>query len=208
MSGGEAGSDPVEELLKVRRRLRERVSRQLHDTLGQDLTAAGLDLDLLSMDFSASTPGLHERIADIQGKLEAAFTRVRAIVREFCPDPVERYGMRLAVETLAARFSRERETIKVEIGGTFPVQIGAVLYDCCEALLEHTALNHLPAPAMIVCNPPALSLCWTQNSPVPALLPTGFAAQIISYYVAKKTLEFQVESSPSRGTIITLAFKE
>jgi two-component system NarL family sensor kinase len=86
---------------------RKTVSRFLHDSVGQTLTAFGLQLDLLRMDVQAAVPGSGARIGEMQSILEEMMEQVRAYSHELNPSTVERVGLRPALDRLAVRV-RER----------------------------------------------------------------------------------------------------
>jgi PAS domain S-box-containing protein len=86
---------------------RKTASRFLHDSVGQNLTAFGLQLDLLRMDVDAALPGSGARIAEMQSVLEEVMEQVRAYSHELNPSTVERAGLRPALDRMAGRI-RER----------------------------------------------------------------------------------------------------
>jgi signal transduction histidine kinase len=86
---------------------RKSMSRLLHDNVGQNLTAFGLQLDLMRMDLEASSPDICARIQDMQKVLEEMMEAVRDYSYELNPATVERAGLRPALDRLAGRV-RER----------------------------------------------------------------------------------------------------
>ena len=80
-----------------------RVSRLLHDDVSQVLSAAGLQLDALRMDFRETAPGVDERAAEIQDMLEQAIERLREISNELSPSVAERAGLHFALDQMAAQ---------------------------------------------------------------------------------------------------------
>ncbi len=82
-----------------------RVSRLLHDDVSQILSAVGLQLDAMRMDFREQAPGLDGRAAEIQELLEQAIEQLRDISNELNPSIVERAGLRFALDRLAGKFA-------------------------------------------------------------------------------------------------------
>ena len=80
-----------------------RVSRLLHDDVSQVLSAAGLQLDALRMDFRETAPGVDEQAAEIQNMLEQAIQRLREISNEISPSVAERAGLHFALDQMAAK---------------------------------------------------------------------------------------------------------
>jgi signal transduction histidine kinase len=82
----------------------ERVSRRLHDEVGQVLSAVGLQLDVLKLDYRGQAPEISGRIEEIQKALDQAVQEVRALSYDLNPAVVERAGLHFALERLVGRF--------------------------------------------------------------------------------------------------------
>lgn len=95
--------------LKAQEFERKMASKFLHDSVGQNLTALGLQLDLIRMDLEMLSPDACERITAIQKTLETMMEEVREYSYELNPSTVERAGLRPALDRLATRV-RERFT--------------------------------------------------------------------------------------------------
>src|ERR1017187_8585006 len=75
-----------------------RVSRILHDEVGQVLSAIGLQLDLLRMDLHDKAADNTKRILEIQKVLELSVGQVRDLSYELNPAIVERTGLQFALD--------------------------------------------------------------------------------------------------------------
>ncbi len=82
---------------------RQTASRFLHDSVGQNLTALGLQLDLVRMDLETVSPEIGGRVAEIQKMLETVMEEVREFSYELNPSTVERAGLRSALDRLTSR---------------------------------------------------------------------------------------------------------
>ena len=89
--------------LKAQEFERTMVSKFLHDSVGQNLTALGLQLDLIRMDLESVSPDTCGRIGEIQKLLEEMMESVREYSYELNPSTVERAGLRPALDRLAGR---------------------------------------------------------------------------------------------------------
>jgi hypothetical protein len=58
------------------------IAQLLHDEVGQRLSAAGLELDLLRLDLAAIAPSAVDRIDRVQASLENIMDRIRELTRE------------------------------------------------------------------------------------------------------------------------------
>ncbi len=66
---------------------RRRVCRVLHDEVGQALSAAGLQLELLRMDCESCAPEVAVRASSIQKLLDGALTPLRELASQLDPAP-------------------------------------------------------------------------------------------------------------------------
>lgn len=80
-----------------------RVSRLLHDDVSQVLSAVGLQLDAMRMDFRDQAPGVDARASEIQELLEQAIEQLRDITNELNPSIVERAGLQFALDRLIGK---------------------------------------------------------------------------------------------------------
>src|SRR6266581_3219712 len=79
---------------------RSRMAAFLHDTVGQNLTALGLQLDLVRMDLESVTPATCAHVAEIQKLLGAMMEEIREFSSHLNPPIVERAGLRPALDRL------------------------------------------------------------------------------------------------------------
>ncbi|HSW51164.1 MAG TPA: histidine kinase dimerization/phosphoacceptor domain-containing protein [Bryobacteraceae bacterium] len=68
------------------------IARTLHNEVGQVLTAAGLQLELLRMDFEERAPEIAARTAAIQEMLDHALDSIRGVVSRVAPAPLKEPG--------------------------------------------------------------------------------------------------------------------
>jgi signal transduction histidine kinase len=92
-------------LQEVREEERVKLSRELHDTLGQHLTAFALRFEVLCMDSRvlAKTPGLaalHEKIIGLAPLVEGLIERTQTICAALRPSVLDELGLVSAIEWL------------------------------------------------------------------------------------------------------------
>jgi PAS domain S-box-containing protein len=83
---------------------RKRMAREIHDVLGQMLTALRLDLDMLGMEFGAEQPMLLERTAKSMHLVDETIAVVRNLASALRP-PVLDMGIVSALDWLAREFT-------------------------------------------------------------------------------------------------------
>jgi signal transduction histidine kinase len=89
--------------LKAQEFERNQVARFLHDAVGQNLTAMGLQLDLMRMDLEILAPAICTRIAEMQQVLEIVMEETREYTYALNPSDVERTGLRSALDRMVGR---------------------------------------------------------------------------------------------------------
>ncbi len=91
---------------------RRRIARELHDQVGQNLTALGISLNILRTQLPPSgTVPLHGRIDDSLKLLEETTARVRELMIELRPPLLDDYGLAAAVEWYAKEFGARADLV-------------------------------------------------------------------------------------------------
>lgn len=93
----------------IREEERSRIAREVHDELGQVLTALKMDISLLNqklLESSAVLPRrmLYEEIRSMSKKVDATIKSVRKIVTELRPEVLDHLGLKAAIEWQAQEF--------------------------------------------------------------------------------------------------------
>lgn len=123
---------------------RTRLARVLHDELGQTMTAIGLHLDALRLDYVAEAPQLAGRTSEIQTLLEQVITRIRELSEQLNPDIVERAGLPFAMDHLAGRYRPEfggSLRMLLDPHGRLPRETASSIYRIAEQALDN-AVRH------------------------------------------------------------------
>jgi two-component system sensor histidine kinase UhpB len=90
----------------VREDERARIAREIHDSLGQALTALKLDLAAAREAAQHGSPGLVERLGETAQMVDDLVKGVRRIATELRPPILDELGLPAAVEWLARDFTR------------------------------------------------------------------------------------------------------
>ena len=186
-----------------------RVSRLLHDDVSQVLSAVGLQLDAMRMDFRAEAPGLEERAAEIQIMLEQVIEQLRDISNELNPSVVERAGLQFALDRLAgnvrSNFSGALR-LHFDTATHVPTAIAKSFYKIAECAVD----NALARPK---CTMIEIQVKKARGECVLEVHDNGFldatdsmavslGQMLMDYYASKTEVSLKLEGSPEKGTIV------
>jgi len=189
-----------------------RVSRLLHDDVSQVLSAVGLQLDAMRMDFRTSAPGIEERAAEIQNMLEQVIKQLRDISNELNPSVVERAGLQFALDRLAGN-------VRANFSGTFrlqydqsthvPTAIAKTFYKIAECAVENALAR--PGCTMIEIQVKrARGECVLEvhdngqlDEKDSAAVPLGH--MLMDYYATQSEVTLKVKGSLEDGTTVVRA---
>jgi signal transduction histidine kinase len=189
-----------------------RVSRLLHDDVSQVLSAVGLQLDAMRMDFRAAAPEIEERAAEIQNMLEQAIEQLRDISNELNPSVVERAGLQFALDSLAGK-------VRANFSGTLrlhfdqsthvPTAIAKTFYKIAECAVENALAR--PGCTMIEIQVKrARGECVLEvhdngqlDEKDPVTVPLGH--MLMDYYATQSEVSLKVKGSLEEGTTVVRA---
>jgi signal transduction histidine kinase len=117
-----------ERLLALSRRLaeaeeqeRRSIARELHDQVGQNLTALGINLNILRARAGAAAEDALSRIDDSLALVEQTTERVRSVMTDLRPPVLDDYGLGAAIQWYCKQFSyRTGIPIAIEAGVVVP----------------------------------------------------------------------------------------
>lgn len=131
---------------------RNRLASILHSQVAPLLTAAGLQMEALRMDFPGSHPEFAARASEIQERLEAAMRTIRELSAELNPNVAEKLGLRagliLLLETVQHRFPRGA-ILDFAPGVSVSNPVSGALYSIAEQAVEN-AVRHSGASRLEV----------------------------------------------------------
>ncbi|MCZ2077307.1 MAG: hypothetical protein HUU41_15115 [Bryobacteraceae bacterium] len=202
-------------LLRAREGEYERVSRLLHDEIGQVLSAVGLQLDVLRLDYKDQVPEIAGRTLEIQNLLERAMKQVRDLSYLLNPAIVERAGLHSALDRLVGR-SRGLFPgpirLLLDSSVRIPPDVGTAFYRIAEQAIEN-AVQHSGATLIEVLLKPAKSAASLEiRDNGTGFLPdahnseNGLGLALMYYYAEQKNLEFKIKSGTDEGTIVSVLY--
>lgn len=201
-------------MLEAREREADRVSRLLHDEVGQVLSAVGLQLSVLRLDLQAKTPEIVERTAEIQAMLEQAVTQVRDLSYELNPAVVEKAGLHFALERLLGRL-RTGYAGSLRLLYDAPTRVTAGVGNTILKMVElavDNAIKHAAASeiqVVVKANDAAFTAEVRDNGvgfdPQAQRPPQSLGLLLLQAYADRSALKVSVRSSSGRGTTIKIS---
>ncbi|PAZ14673.1 sensor histidine kinase [Streptomyces sp. SA15] len=125
--------------LSAQERERHRVARELHDEVGQTLTAVLLQLKRVA---DRAPEELREEVSQAQEATRAGLDEIRRIARRLRPGVLEELGLTSALRSLAAEFTTDGLTVRHHVCGNLPhltEESELVLYRVAQEGLTNTA---------------------------------------------------------------------
>jgi signal transduction histidine kinase len=133
---------------------RRRMARELHDQVGQSLTAMGINLDIMRTLLPTDIPEeLIPRLDDMRRLVTRTTKRVRQVMVDLRPEMLDDYGILAALHWSAERFT-QRTGISAKVEGEeaasrLPMQVENVLYRVAQEALTNVA-KHAQATRVTV----------------------------------------------------------
>jgi signal transduction histidine kinase len=201
--------------LKAQEFERSMIARFLHDSVGQNLTALGLQLDMLRMDLEGVSPETCARVAEIQQLLGGMMEEVRQYSYELNPSEVERAGFRAAFDRLAERQrARFQGTVRVTVDPSLkldPHLSRAMLQIAQEAVrnsVQHSSCSAIEIALKSTRTGPVLEIRDNGRGFDPADPMGGLGLLSMEHYAAQAGLEFGITSNPKTGTLVRAALQD
>jgi signal transduction histidine kinase len=193
-----------------------RVARFLHDDVGQVLSAAGLQLDLLRMDVERDAPETSRRIAECQQLLAGVFERIRLLASELDPSVVSRAGLHAALDRLVGRYraiAARPVRLLSDSSVRLPLEAAKACHKIAECALDN-AVRHSGASRVEILLRPSRNAVVLEVSDDGAgfdlettrLDPPGLGLLLMDCHAARGGLELSVRTAPGNGTIVRAVF--
>jgi len=130
-------------LVEVQEAERRLLARELHDRVGQNLTALGINLSIVASGLPAgSKPELARRLEECGSLVEGTVDAMRNVMAELRPHALDDYGLPAALRSLATGFSR-RTGIHVAFEGDAPAADLPKPVDLAMFRIAQEALNNV-----------------------------------------------------------------
>jgi PAS domain S-box-containing protein len=212
-----------EELRAIARRMtdaheaeRQRISRELHDTIGQTLSVVGINLSLVRNQLPAESPGdQFRRIDDSLRQIEEITDGIRGVIADLRPPMLDDYGLLSSLQWYAEHFAK-RTGLAIEVRGEIlqprlPISAATAFFRIAQEALNN-AFKHAEAGRVTVAlTEKAGVVTLTLADDGKGFDPTARAEHprhcgltIMRERALGAGAAFRLESAPGRGTVVRI----
>ena len=137
-------------LLNAREEERTRVSREIHDVLGQTLTALKMDTAWIGTRLPHDTAAIRDKLAAMATLIDETVTAVRRLATDLRPGLLDDLGLQAAVEWQAQEFERRtgmpcalRATVDESIDPLVATAIFRILQEALSNVARHSRASRV-----------------------------------------------------------------
>jgi signal transduction histidine kinase len=103
----------AERVVAAQEEERQRISLELHDDLGQELTTHLIALRNLQQDLPLPAETLYERLQSLYDQSYEVFVKIRGIARDLRPPVLDTLGLKVAMQTYCTEFTRRTHLLVI-----------------------------------------------------------------------------------------------
>jgi PAS domain S-box-containing protein len=195
---------------------RERLARELHDSVSQSLFTAGMIADATPRLRDKDPTGEQQNLELLSVMIRGASAEMRSLLLELRPDTLKDQTLGKLLETLAVAArarTRAAVSLKVESDCLLPEDVTLTLHRIAQESLNNIA-KHAEASEVVIdlnCNPESANLSIKDDGRGfdPQAIPAGHLGIGIMRERAQKIgATFQIKSKPGDGTSVLVTWSE
>jgi len=212
----------AERVIAAQEEERQRISRELHDDLGQALTTHLLALRNLQEDLSIPVETMFERLQSLYEGSYELFVKIRRLARDLRPPVLDALGLKVAMQTYCTEFTRrthlpvifEADASIPELPDAHNITLYRVLQEALTNVVKHAqasqvwvdlSLEEDRVNLTVQDNGVGISEEKSESTgPLRLSNGIGLAGLLERITIAGGTLN--ISSAPKRGTILSAQF--
>jgi len=194
---------------------RHRISRELHDDLGQSLTTHLISLRNLQDDLSMPRETLFERLQALHDQSTEIFLKIRRLAQDLRPPILDALGLRISMQTYCAEFTRRTHLpINFDMDESLPplldiynITIYRLLQEALNNITKHAKASHIWVDLSI--EEEIITLTIQDNGQGFETEGQRFTGMGLSNMRERVTIaggKFSLSSSHNHGTILSAQF--
>jgi signal transduction histidine kinase len=203
----------AESVITAQEEERQRISRELHDDLGQALTTHLLSLRDLQDDLSMPVETLFARMQALYEQSYEIAVKIRRLAHDLRPPVLDTLGLKVAMQTYCTEFTRRtRLPINLEIDPALPLLpdiYNITLYRALQEALNNIAKHAHATQAWVELSLEDTSLSLTvqdngQGIPDDKTKTNGIGLSGLQERLTIAGGKLSINSRPNKGTILTV----
>lgn len=139
-----------ERLIAAQEEERQRISRELHDDLGQALTTHMISLRNLQDDLLIPPEELFERLQSLHDQSYEVFVKIRRIAQDLRPPVLDALGLKVSMQTYCTEFTRRTHLpVTFEVDEAVPnlpdiynITLYRLLQEALNNIVKHAKATH------------------------------------------------------------------
>lgn len=207
----------AERVVAAQEEERQRLSRELHDDLGQALTTQLLALRNLQEDLSIPVEIMFERLQSLYEQSYEIFIKIRRLARDLRPPVLDALGLKVAMQTYCTEFTRrthlpvifesEVDTFLPELPDMYNITLYRALQEALTNVVKHAQASQVWVDLSV--EEDTVNLTVQDNGigfseDIPESNGIGLAGLRERITIAGGTLN--ISSTPKHGTILSAQF--
>jgi signal transduction histidine kinase len=143
----------AERVVSAQEEERQRISRELHDDLGQALTTHLLALRNLQEDLSLPVEVMFERLQSLHDQSYEILVKIRRLARDLRPPVLDALGLKVAMQTYCTEFTRrthlpvifeaDADASLLELPDTYNTTLYRALQEALTNVVKHAQANQV-----------------------------------------------------------------
>ena len=204
------------EIVAITERVQSRIGQDLHDDLGQQLSALGMLASAIERDLRRDTHPKAELVARLNVLIKGAIDTTRGLAKGLYPIELEKGGFIVAIEELA-RVTQAFSGVECVVRGkaTFPlgetsaIHLYRIAQEAVNNALKHAAPRQIIIDCTTITGVPTLTIT---NDGVPFKKPRsrrhGLGLHILEYRAGLLGAEITISPGPDGGCKLTCSLAQ
>ena len=204
------------EIVAITERVQSRIGQDLHDDLGQQLSALGMLASAIERDLRRDTHAKAESVARLNGLIKQAIDTTRGLAKGLYPIELEKGGFIVAIEELA-RVTQAFSSVECLVRGkaTFPlgetsaIHLYRIAQEAVNNALKHAAPRRIIIDCTTITGVPTLTIT---NDGLPFKKPRsrrhGLGLHILEYRAGLLGAEITISPGPDGGCKLTCSLAQ
>ncbi|MCJ7724026.1 MAG: GAF domain-containing sensor histidine kinase, partial [Anaerolineales bacterium] len=201
-------------LVEIEEEQRHEIARELHDSVGQSLTALNINLSIIQDQFAGqASASTSVRLADSVKLVEQAVERIRDVMAELRPPVLDDYGLLPALRWYAEQYTGRTNIRAVVLEPQvviprLPPSVETALFRISQETLtnisRHAEASQVSLSLDMVDGSPHLTIQDDGIGFDPSLADTGWGLRIMRERAEAVGGKLVVESSPGKGSKVVV----